>query len=529
MASPSATQPRNRLLAALSSADLNLPQGDFTPVPLKLRHLRSMVSTDELRRRPSRPPDYAAENQALIALTQEMATSPEGILQRLADTALTLCRAHSAGLSLLEDDDQKSNFHWRAIAGQWTPHLNGGTPRDFGPCGTVLDQQVPMICSHPELDFPYWSPIKPVLEEGLLIPFYVSGKAVGTIWVVAHDKSRRFDAEDLRVMTNLGAFAAAAYQTLLTLNATHRIASIVESSEDAIVTKGLNGIIKSWNNGAERIFGYVAEEVIGKPVTILIPPDRQNEEPRILERIKRGERVEHYETIRQRKDGNRIDISLTVSPIKDAKGKIIGASKIARDITERKRSEEQIAILAREAEHRAKNVLATVQATVHLTQSDTLDGLKHAIEGRIQALANVHRLFVESRWTGAEIHSLVSEELAAYSRDGEARVQVAGPKCLLEPGTAQAVAVTLHELATNAAKYGGLSVPEGKVRVEWLRGADGRLVLRWTETGGPPVKPPTRQGFGTRVMASMIRQQAKGEMRLDWRAEGLTCEIVLPT
>jgi len=124
-----------------------------------------MLSTDELRRRPSRRPDYAAENQALIALAQALATSPEDIVQRLADTALSLCRAHSAGLSLLEDGDRKSNFHWRAIAGQWTPHIDGGTPRDFGPCGTVLDQNVPMVCSHPELDFPYWASIKPVLEE----------------------------------------------------------------------------------------------------------------------------------------------------------------------------------------------------------------------------------------------------------------------------------------------------------------------------------------------------------------------------
>ena len=128
-----------------------------------------MLTTDELRRRPSRPPDYAAENDALIALTQEMAISPEGILQTLADTALRLCRAHSAGLSLLEEADQKSFFHWRAIAGQWTPHLDGGTPRNFGPCGTVLDRDVAMVCSRPELDFPYWTPIEPVLEEGLLI------------------------------------------------------------------------------------------------------------------------------------------------------------------------------------------------------------------------------------------------------------------------------------------------------------------------------------------------------------------------
>jgi PAS domain S-box-containing protein len=386
-----------------------------------------------------------------------------------------------------------------------------------------------MVCSHPELDFPYWAPIKPVLEEGLLIPFYVKDEAVGTIWVVSHDPSRRFDAEDLRVMTNLGTFAAAAYQALLSLNATERIASIVESSDDAIIGKDLNGIITSWNKGAERIFGYVTEEVIGKPVTILMPLDRQAEEQGILERIRRGERVEHYETVRQRKHGSRVDISLTVSPIKNAKGKIIGASKIARDITERKRSEEQIAILAREAEHRAKNVLATVQATVHLTQSDTPDGLKHAIEGRIHALANVHRLFVESRWTGAEIHSLVKDELVGYSQDGERHVQIDGPKVLLEPNVAQAIAVTLHELATNAAKYGGLSATEGKVRVEWSRSADGRLVLRWTETGGPSVKPPTRQGFGTRVMERMIRGQLKGEMRLDWHAEGLACEIALPT
>ena len=123
--------------------------------------------------------------------------------------------------------------------------------------------------------------------------------------------------------------------------------------------------------------------------------------------------------MRLRKDGSRVDISLTISPVRNAEGKIIGASKIARDITERKRSEAQIAILAREAEHRAKNVLATVQATVHLSQSDTPEGLKRAIEGRIQALANVHRLFVESRWAGAEIHSLVKEELAAYSQGRE--------------------------------------------------------------------------------------------------------------
>jgi two-component sensor histidine kinase len=373
--------------------------------------LKSVLSTAELSRRPSRPPDHAGENRALIALVQELATFPHNILRKIAETAMALCRSHSAGISLLNDD--KTSFHWPAIVGKWASHQGSGTPRDYGPCGTVLDRNVALLFLHPERDFSYFAPVTPLIEEALLIPFYVDGKAAGTVWVIAHDHSRKFDAEDLRVMTNVATFAAAAYQTLLCLNAAQK-------------------------------------------------------------------------------------------------------------------HEEQISILAREAEHRTKNVLATVQATVHLSHSDTPDGLKHAISGRIQALANVHTLFVESRWTGAELHNLVTQELAPYFQDGEIRARIDGPNLLLEPNTAQTIAVTLHELATNAAKYGSLSVPEGRVQVEWSRVADGRLVIRWTETGGPSVMPPTRRGFGTRVMDGMIRRQLKGEMRLDWRTDGLTCEITLP-
>jgi PAS domain S-box-containing protein len=307
------------------------------------------------------------------------------------------------------------------------------------------------------------------------------------------------------------------------------LASIVEFSDDAIISKNLDGIITSWNRGAERLFGYLAEEAIGKPVTILIPRERQDEEYVILESIRRGDRIEHYETVRCRKDGSLVDISLTVSPVRGAEGQVVGASKIARDITDRKRSEAQISVLAREAEHRAKNLLANVKAMVHLSQSDTANGLKKAIEGRIEALANVHSLFVQSRWTGAELGSLVKQELSPYSRDGEMRTRIDGPAVMLKPDLAQAIAVALHELATNAAKYGALSVANGQVRVEWSRAADGRLVLRWTEAGGPPVNPPTRKGFGTNVIGAMIRGHVGGDMRLDWHAEGLACEIVLPT
>ena len=304
------------------------------------------------------------------------------------------------------------------------------------------------------------------------------------------------------------------------------VAAIVESSDDAIVSKNLDGIITSWNRGAERIFGYTAEEAVGQPIMIVIPQDRQNEEREILTRIRRGERIDHFETVRQRRHGSLITVSLTVSPVKNAEGKIIGASKIARDITEQKRSHEQIATLAREAEHRSKNVLASVQAAVNLSRAETPEGLKQAIEGRIRALANVHSLFVESRWIGAELSTIAAQELDPYA--AKERVRIEGPPVLLEPNAAQAVAVTLHELATNAAKYGSLSGPGGRVALTWVHGADRQLVMRWTETGGPAVHVPTRQGFGSRVIGRMIGQ-LKGKAHFDWRPEGLVCEIVLRT
>jgi PAS domain S-box-containing protein len=307
------------------------------------------------------------------------------------------------------------------------------------------------------------------------------------------------------------------------------LASIVEFCEDAILSTNLDRIITSWNKGAERLFGYWAEEAIGQPVAILIPAERQHEESAIFSRIWRGDRVDHYETVRRRKDGTVIDVSLTISPIRGAGGKVVGGSGIVRDISERKRSEAQIAVLSREAEHRAKNLLANVKAMVRLSQSDTPDGLKKAIEGRLESLANVHSLFARSRWTGAELGSLVRQELSPYSRAGEMRTLINGPAVILKPDVAQAMAVALHELVTNAAKYGALSVTKGQVRVEWSHAEDGQLVLRWAEVGGPPVKPPTRRGFGTRVLESMIRDGVKGWIQLNWHADGLACEIAIPT
>ena len=182
--------------------------------------------------------------------------------------------------------------------------------------------------------------------------------------------------------------------------------------------------------------------------------------------------------------------------------------------------------LAREAEHRSKNLLANALATVNLSQSSSPDALKQIIAGRIQALANVCSLFAATRWIGAELTAIATQELAPYSAMNGERTFIDGPQAMLEPDAAQAIAITLHELATNAAKYGALSTPHGQVRLEWSHAADRRLRLRWIETGGPIAQKPTQKGLGSRIIEQMIVQQ-NGTVRFDWRNDGLVCEISL--
>jgi PAS domain S-box-containing protein len=243
--------------------------------------------------------------------------------------------------------------------------------------------------------------------------------------------------------------------------------------------------------------------------------------------LRTGVSVREQEVHIERPDGSRGIALVDIEAIKDGDGNIVGAVNCFQDITERKRTEAQIINLAGEAEHRTKNILSTVLATVRLSHSDTVDDFKQLIEGRIDALAKVHALFVQSRWAGAELRCLVTQELLPYCDETAARVRIDGPAVMLEPYSAQAIAITLHELATNAAKYGSLSAADGLVEIAWSRVADGRLSLRWTELGGPTVTPPTHRGFGTRVMENIIAGQLKGEVRFDWRERGLACEISL--
>jgi PAS domain S-box-containing protein len=300
-----------------------------------------------------------------------------------------------------------------------------------------------------------------------------------------------------------------------------RLAAIVTSSDDAIISKDLNGVINSWNKGAERLFGYNSEEVIGRPVTLLIPPERLHEEPSILERLRRGERVDHYETIRRRKDGSMVDISLTVSPIVSADGRIIGASKIARDITERKRVQEQQKVLLAEIMHRVKNTLATVQAIASQTLRRAPADERAAFTARLHALSKAHDLLTSDKWDRAALREVAGAALEPFQQQ---RFSLEGPDSWLNASISLQVTLALHELATNATKYGALRNSSGRVHLRWELLDVGRLKLHWRENGGPAATPPKHKGFG-----SILIERTFEGAHFEYASEGLTCTFEIHT
>ena len=232
--------------------------------------LESVLCTEELNRRPARPPDYETENRALVALAQALADSPRTILQTLVETILKVIEAGSAGLSLLTKDETR--FYWPAIAGVWKSHVGGGTPRDFGPCGDVLDRNTPLLFKHLERRYPYFLPVTPAVEEALLVPFYVGGKAIGTIWALTHDDHRKFDAEDLRKIVSLSGFASLAYrQSEASVSSLDSRRAALNLMEDAVrsrrTTETLNAELRESEERYRNLFnsmdeGYCVMEVI---------------------------------------------------------------------------------------------------------------------------------------------------------------------------------------------------------------------------------------------------------------------------
>jgi PAS domain S-box-containing protein len=328
--------------------------------------------------------------------------------------------------------------------------------------------------------------------------------------------------------------AAAAEQRRQAEAEAAQLAAIVQSSDDAIIGMTLEGRITSWNTGAESIFGYTASEMIGQPIFRIIPPELHGEEEEILSRLRRGERIEHYETNRVTKGGRRMDISLTVSPVLDKAGRVIGVSKVSRDITERKRAEEHVRLLMRELSHRTKNLMAVVQAISFQTmrKSDNLKDFEQRFTQRLTALARSQDLLLKRDWQGVVLDDLVRAQLEPFLDSAKQRLAAHGPPLLLMPLAAQDLGMALHELATNASKYGALSVPTGKIEIGWTVDggtADGkRFRMSWRESGGPMVNPPARTGFGSTVTTRTLTGTFNGKAELEYRPEGLSWHLTAP-
>jgi PAS domain S-box-containing protein len=311
-----------------------------------------------------------------------------------------------------------------------------------------------------------------------------------------------------------------------------QLAAIVDSSFDAVLSCDNEGIITTWNAAAERLFGYCAADAIGRDVALLIPPERLGELAAVRRNLDRGEPVAPFATVGLDKHGRPRHVSISVSPLRRVDGALMGASIITRDISDLRRAEEHQKLLLAELSHRVKNTLAVVVSIANqtLSRAPSLAEFGDSFRGRIQALAAAHSLLTAAEWQAADLKVLVEQAVEPYrARDG-ANIEIRGDRVLLEPNAALTLSLILHELTTNAAKHGALQNARGRVAVDWeVEANDHReLHLRWNETGGPPVRPPVRRGFGVSLIERSVAYELDGSASLDYRAEGLACEIALP-
>jgi PAS domain S-box-containing protein len=329
--------------------------------------LESILCTAELRSRPRRAPDHERENSALAALVTALANSPRTILQTLADKVLEVLRADSAGLSLLTKDHRR--FYWAAIAGAWRPHIGGGTPRDFGPCGDVLDRNIPMLFTHWERRYPYLCTATPLADEGLLIPLHVNGRAVGTIWAITHNNRRKFDAEDLRLLESMGRFASAAYQAVgsiedlkLEIGAREKaetklreladgleakIRRLVDSNIIGIFIWSLDGRIIDANEAFLRIVEYGRDDLVSGRLSLreLAPAEWRDADSRRTAELRASGTAQPFEKVYLRKNGSRVPVLVGSAIFEEGSDEGVA---FVLDLTDRKRAEWE----ARENERR---------------------------------------------------------------------------------------------------------------------------------------------------------------------------------
>jgi PAS domain S-box-containing protein len=320
------------------------------------------------------------------------------------------------------------------------------------------------------------------------------------------------------------------------LRHTAGLLEMIGSSTDSLMwAKDCDGRMLYINRALERLSGMPLADVLGKTDAEWNPSAAEAEAFMAADRRVLGSgQVDDVEEVFTGKDGSSRHYRSIRSPLRDHKGQIIGVVGVATDVTEQREAEQRERLLARELDHRAKNMLAVVQSVLALTRGPTIEEFRSAVEGRIQALGRAHSMLAESRWDGANLEQIAAEELAPFAGQ-HGRVQLSGPELMLRPAAAQSLALVIHELVTNAAKYGALSVEDGQLAVTWQvvgEALASRLRLTWTETGGPPPKGAESQrktsGFGSRLIRTSIERQLGGRLDMDWPQEGLKLAFEVP-
>lgn len=309
------------------------------------------------------------------------------------------------------------------------------------------------------------------------------------------------------------------------------LAAIVASSADAIISHDLAETITSWNAGAEKIYGYTADEMIGQPMATLLDDAQIDEWPNNLARLRQGMPVTDIDISRVTKGDRVIYVSLTISPMRDAQGTIIGASAVARDIAMRKVAEDRTEMLLAELDHRVKNILAVVSSVVNQTlkAGGPPETARAEIEGRIQAISRAHSLLTDFGGIDGSLRDLVTTELSPYAQ--RSNVTTAGDDVVLTSRANLSIALAIHELATNSAKYGALSTDAGHLDVTWRvtgTGSEQQLEIMWLETAGPPVIPPASRGFGTRLIELSLVRGLKATVNREFLKAGVQCQIAVP-
>ena len=558
--------------------------------------LTNVITTAELDRRPARAPDHKRENHALTGLMDAMAAqlaadgrgAAQGsttVLQKLIETALELCRAHSAGISILEHENEREIFRWRAVAGQWAVQRGEVMSRN-SPSGTVVDRNAALLMTYPERHYKYVQSIASPIAEALLIPFHLGREPVGVIWIISHNETRRFDAEDRRLVTNLARFAGNAYHLLneerlaSELAATQRLQDISthllgEDKIELLYDKILDAASAIMRSDFASMQKYFAERGPTGKLRLLGHRGFSNEAVSFWEwvqptasctcgvALRRRQRVivPDVETCDFMAGSGDLRIcrqnsirAVQSTPLMSRGGQLLGMisthwrqphspperdlrlldilARQAADLIERSLAEQRTKVLLREVSHRAKNILAVAQAMARQTAGEE-DAMTFAqrFSARLASLAASQELLLESDWRGVEARELMRSQLSHMGDLVGSRVTFEGPKLRFSPAAAQTIGMALHELASNAVKYGALSNSDGTVVVNWnvtLDCSDRRFVMRWRERGGPTVMPPRRQGFGYSAIVRMVEHALDAEADLAYPSTGLDWRINAP-